>query len=35
MNGFLIEIWKLLFLRRGEQWSSQRKTSQSKAENQQ
>lgn len=35
MNGFRIEIWKLLFLRRGEKWSSRRKTSHSKAENQQ
>ena len=35
MNGFQIEIWRLLFLRRGEKWSSQRKTSQSKGENQQ
>ena len=25
MNGFLIEIWKLLSLRRGEKWSSWRK----------
>ena len=25
MNGFLIEIWKLLFLRRGEKWGSRRK----------
>ena len=35
MNGFQIEIWKLLFLRRGGKCSSQRKTSQSKGENQQ
>ena len=35
MNGFQIEIWRLLFLRRGGKWSSQRKTSQSKGENQQ
>ena len=35
MNGFLIEIWKLLFLRRGEKRSPQGKISQSKVENQQ
>ena len=35
MNGFVIEIWKLLFLRRGEKRSSKGKITQSKAENQQ